>query len=96
MTILRNQPTEDTQCDPETDKPTELYYAIARMEHVTDRLEGLYSRISNEISVAPDSTKGPNEVCLLTLLNEGPRILQNHIDAQHGKISDIEQIIFNR
>jgi hypothetical protein len=82
------------QLDCRADKPSELYIAISRMEGVSSRLEDLFTRLSGGDRPVPNDAKAPNYSCLLEVLNEGPIIISNHLEAQHDKISCIERIIF--
>jgi hypothetical protein len=87
------------QCEVEPiDKPTELYNAIRQMHNLGERLDGLYDRINTELPIdsSVSAKDGGRTVCLLEVLNEGPRIIREHLDYQHQRIIDIEQSIFNR
>jgi hypothetical protein len=79
------------------EKPTELYNAIRQMRYLSERLDALYERMGScsPINDAPD-TDGDRDVCLLEVLNEGSQLVRGHLDYQHQRIIDIEQLIFNR
>jgi hypothetical protein len=87
------------QCEVEPiDKPTELHTAIHQMHYLSERLDGLYERINtgspSDCGLVDEG--GNRTVCLLEVLNECPRLVREHLDYQHQRIIDIEQLIFNR
>jgi hypothetical protein len=82
-----------------SDKPTDLYNAVAQMRYLTNRLDDLYDRISSTSDVGCDKLhqdEGANRVSLLEVLNECPRLIREHLDYHHQRITDIEQTIFNQ
>jgi hypothetical protein len=88
------------QCEvTQSDKPTDLYNAVAQMRYLTARLDDLYDRISSTSDVSRDKVdqdEEVNRVSLLEVLNECPRLIREHLDYQHQRMIDIEQSIFNQ
>jgi|TARA_R110002095_G_C4251583_1_gene240176 hypothetical protein len=93
---LSSMKSAECEVNP-VDKPTELYIAIRQMHHLSERIDDLYERMG---SCSPTDSSAPakdgrDKICLLEVLNEGPRVIRDHLDYQHQRITEIEQLIFN-
>lgn len=94
MAILRNENIEPVIGTD--DKPTVLYHAVAKMEAVSERLDTLYSRLTKEDGVQTDCCSVQPDASLREVLNECPRLIAQHLQAQHSRIEEIEKLIFDQ
>lgn len=78
------------------DKPERLNRRIEDLKTIEDHLIALRNRLNGQANVPDKGPESPKmQLSLVSLLDNGPNMIEDHLSLTHSLISEIEGLLYN-